>query len=503
MHIKNFIKQYHNHPVLFIGTGISLRYLENSYSWDGLLSKIAYDLMENEEYYLELKYKYKQDDKYLFPKIATELEQKFDEIAACDRNGKFKEINDMFFENLKNNVQISRFKIYIAKLLENLKYRDDKKEELLQLKKIRKNISSIITTNYDLLVEDVFDFIPLVGNNILLSNPYGSVYKIHGCVNSPNEIVITQQDYENFNNKYELIRAQLLSLFIHNPIIFIGYSIEDKNIKNLLRTIFTYVDPKSDVAEKIRNNFLLVEYEDGVTDTFVTEYDIKLEKFPLIRINKIKTDNFSKIYSAISELHLPISAMDIRKVESIVKEIHEGGKIEVHITEDLNDLANSDKVLAIGTKKTIKYEYQTSKEMMKNYFVIIDESNSQLLSLIDKLKISSNQYFPIFGFSRLNKNIHATEQLKQQQKTNITNALNKIDSRIGTQFIRGSTTIADILQNDNISNTNKDNAILYAVMNGFLELDDLENYLRSYADKNSTNYRKLLCAYDLKKYGEQ
>ena len=248
---------------------------------------------------------------------------------------------------------------------------------------------------------------------------------------------------------------------------------------------------------------MLVEYEEGIDDTLVTEYDIKLEKFPLIRINKVKTDNFSEIYNAISDLHLPISAMDIRKVENIVKEIHEGGKIEVHITEDLDGLANSDKVLAIGTTKTIKYEYQTSKEMMKNYFIIIDESNKQLLSLVDKLKISSSQYFPVFGFSLLNENINSSAKLKEQQRNNISSALEKIDTRIGTQFITSNTSVNDILQNSDISNTNKDNAILYATINNLLELNDLEIYLRDYTDKNSTNYRKLLCAYDLKKYGEQ
>ncbi len=239
-----------------------------------------------------------------------------------------------------------------------------------------------------------------------------------------------------------------------------------------------------------------------MTDTLVTEYDIKLENFPLIRINKVKTDNFSEIYNAISELHLPISAMDIRKVENIVKEIHEGGKIEVHITEDLDDLSNSDKVLAIGTKNTITYEYQTSNEMMKNYFEILDESNSQLLSLIDKMNISSSQYFPIFGFSLLNHGIQSATRLKQQQEENISSALERVDNRISTQFITGSTNVNNILQDENISNTNKDNAILYAVMNDFLDLDDLENYLRGYTDKNSTNYRRLLCAYDIKRYKE-
>ncbi len=50
-----------------------------------------------------------------------------------------------------------------------------------------------------------------------------------------------EEDYDYFDNKYELIRAQLLSLFIHNPVIFIGYSISDRNIQQILKTIFSYV----------------------------------------------------------------------------------------------------------------------------------------------------------------------------------------------------------------------------------------------------------------------
>lgn len=159
--------------------------------------------------------------------------------------------------------------------------------EILELKKVRKNISSIITTNYDTFIEDIFEFNPLIGNEILLSNPYGSVYKIHGCVKYPDKIIITHDDYERFEKRYELIRAQLLSLFIHNPIIFLGYSVSDDNIKKLLRTIFSYVNPKTDEAEKIRNKFLLVEYDKGSQNTTITDHDIDIEGFSTIRINRL------------------------------------------------------------------------------------------------------------------------------------------------------------------------------------------------------------------------
>lgn len=276
-----------------------------------------------------------------------------------------------FFSKIKG-IDNSRFKIYISQLLADNSFKPEMLEEINTLKTIRKNISSVITTNYDNLVEQVFQFDPLVGNNILLSNPYGAVYKIHGSIENPSSIIITAGDYRNFDTKYELIRAQLLSLFMHNPIIFIGYSLTDENIKKLLHTIFSYVNADSETAEKIRNNFLIIERDHGSENTEVIPFDIIVDN-KNIRVNKIKTDNFTAVYQALSELRLPISAMDIRKVQDIVGDIYKGANgIKVEITEDLATRKNSDKVLAIGTDKTIKYQYQTSKELMVDYFSVIE-----------------------------------------------------------------------------------------------------------------------------------
>ncbi|EGK2641169.1 SIR2 family protein, partial [Listeria monocytogenes] len=269
-------------------------------------------------------------------------------------------------------------KIYISKLQDDLSIKKDKQAEITALKKVRKNIGSTITTNYDELIEDLFEFSPLVGNDILLSNPYGSVYKIHGCVTNPDKIIITNEDYTLFDKKYELIRAQLLSLFIHNPIIFIGYNIGDDNIRKLLKTVFTYVPPNSEVAQKIKSNFLVVEYDKGSTNLEVHDYDIVLEDMVTIRVNKIKTDNFIEIYNSIASIQLPVSAMDIRKVQSVVKDIYEGGNIQVSIVDDVNKLKNDEKVLAIGSINRISYDFQTAGELMENYFKIIEEDNFQL-----------------------------------------------------------------------------------------------------------------------------
>lgn len=501
MQIKEFIAKYTNHPVLFIGTGLSLRYLKNSYSWDNLLKQIILDVTKDEEDYLNIKSRHQKEGYYQYPEIAKEVEDFFNRSLEKDRNGRFKTVNDRFFEGMKKGENVSRFKIYIADLLKNTDFKTEKKEELSAFTKIRKNISSIITTNYDNFIEEVFTFKPLIGNDILLSNPYGSVYKIHGCVTKPSSIIITSKDYEAFENKYELIRAQLLSLFIHNPIIFIGYNLSDNNIKSILRTIFSYVDANSSVSERIRNNFLVVEYKENEMKTDVVEFDVVIDSNTSIRINKIKTDNFEEIYNALSELHLPISAMDVRKVQSIVGDIYAGTNgIKVYITEDIDSLANGDKVIAIGSKKTINYQYLTQKEMLADYFAIMEEANAQRISIIDKYPIQSSQYFPIYGFSTINHDLVAAEKLKQNQYKKISDLREKLNEK--RKVHNSHTTIEDIENDSDIPMSSKNMAIAYGIISKQIPLDTLETYLKSFSPKGSTDYNRLLVLYDYMKYGE-
>ena len=497
MDIKDFISRYRNHPVLFIGSGLSMRYIQTSYTWDGLLKKIASEINPNPEYFWDLKADNMHGDYVIYEKVATNLEKDFNELLKHHRNGKFAEINNIFYKNMEKGKKVSRFKIYISTLLKDIRIKDSVEAEISELKKARKNVSSIITTNYDQMVESIFSFNPLIGNNILLSNPYGSVYKIHGCVTAPETIIITEEDYKVFDKKYELIRAQLLSLFVHNPIIFLGYSIGDRNIKDLLKTIFSYVDYNSPEAKKIRDNFLLVEHDSESMNHEVVEHDIDMDN-QTIRINKIKTDDFTSIYQAIASLLLPVSAMDIRKVQNVYHYICEGGDIKVSFTDDLDKLDNADKVLVVGSKKKITYVYTTASSIMANYFQIIDEENIQVLELINKQKIQSNQYFPVFAFSRIYHEICNVDTLKIRQKDKIETILH--NAKPCCKGIHDTPT--SLLNDDKIPNTYKVTEMVCSIMNGTMDLNSVETYLRHSTNdyKGTTNYRKILCAYDLKKY---
>lgn len=60
-----------------------------------------------------MKSKYEKDGENDYTKIVKELELEFNEVLKCYRHGEFKEINDQFYENMEQGINISRFKLCI------------------------------------------------------------------------------------------------------------------------------------------------------------------------------------------------------------------------------------------------------------------------------------------------------------------------------------------------------------------------------------------------------
>ena len=191
--------------------------------------------------------------------------------------------------------------------------------------------------------------------------------------------------------------------------------------------------------------------------------------------------------------------MDIRKVQNIVKEIYAGGNIKVNVMEELDSLDNKDKILAIGSSKTISYQYLNASQTINNYFKIIDESNSQMLTLINKYTIPTSQYFPVFAFSTIYTDIKRLPDLKSQQKEKIKAKVDSVSSLCKVEHSK----IDHIMSDTNITQSNKNSAILWGIYNDHLGLDEVEQYLRTFDGKTNTDYRCLLCAYDLKRYNTE
>ena len=340
MTISEFISKFRTHPVLFIGAGISLRYYEGAYSWDSLLKTIATELDKGSiRLYFDLRNKAMDAQGICdYPSLATSLEEEID-TRLRDASPKDESIpqiwgvvNKVFYEAAGSYRKTSRLKIWVKELLSVLALNPLREYEIPSFKKACEKVASIVTTNYDTFVEDHLGFTPLLGNDILLSNPYQSVYKIHGSVTDPSNMVLTREDYDLFNHRYELIQAQLISLFIHNPIVFLGYSINDANIQKLLSVIFSYVDRNSDLGRKVAENFLCVQYERDSENINIQEetFHMRLgEREADIPINVLKTDKFIALYDALSNLQLPVEAIHLKRVEHAFHRIKLGGEIAV------------------------------------------------------------------------------------------------------------------------------------------------------------------------------
>lgn len=150
--------------------------------------------------------------------------------------------------------------------------------------KYRNNLRDIITTNYDTNVEYCMENkVSVVSRNLNSINDIkydNKLYKIHGCVNDDDKeglggtnIIITEKDYNNFQLKNKYLFYKTYSIFTEKKIVFIGYSINDPNIRSLLNDVIE--ESKGKIAfqlywiNKVRVSDLDRQY-------YEKEYNIKI-----------------------------------------------------------------------------------------------------------------------------------------------------------------------------------------------------------------------------------
>lgn len=245
--IKSCLEGLQVQPILFMGAGVSQRYLKAP-DWENLLKYLAETcplITRPYGYYSQTR----NDNK---PLIASDFSESYAEWAWDVGTSRYPE---QYF-NGKSSKDIY-IKHEIATLLNNLSDSVDFSameytEEIEKLKKVRPH--AIITTNYDDLLEKIFDnYQPIVGHNVVTVNytTYGEIMKIHGSSKEPESIIITNEDYVEFYKRKKYISAKLLTYFVEHPLFFIGYSINDENIKAILSDIDEIISPNNALIPNI------------------------------------------------------------------------------------------------------------------------------------------------------------------------------------------------------------------------------------------------------------
>ncbi len=348
--LKHLIKNDHQ-PLLFVGSGLSIRYLglEN---WEGLLRKFAKQATDNSlayEMYVQTA-KSMECKEGLFPKVAELIERDFNQkwFTSADYEANRKLHAELAKEG------ISPFKIEIAN------YMKEKSQhplaayatEIELFKKLEKrSISGVVTTNYDSFLEDCFpSYTQYIGQEQLFFSPLhgiSEIYKIHGCCTRPGTIVINESDYVDFADTNAYLAAKLLTFFIEHPIVFLGYSISDSNIERILKSIVRCLSKEN--LEKMKERLFFIVRAKGDEAEDISTYTKAFEGGKSIDMTKIRLKTYEPLYQAMLENQAKYNAPVLRRLKQDIYELvltnKPSGKIR---TVNLEDEKLEDVEIVVG-----------------------------------------------------------------------------------------------------------------------------------------------------------
>jgi hypothetical protein len=292
--IQNCVEQMGCQPILFVGSGLSRRYLATP-SWAGLLDEMGKrcPLIENEFAYFQQKI-------INFPEIGSEFAKFYREWAWG--KGRVQFPSDLFAANVPADTYI---KFCVSEFISNSTSEKIKtflngqfKNEIDALREIKPH--ALVTTNYDTMLEKIFsEYTPVVGQKILTGSALsvGEIFKIHGCISEHNSLVLTKEDYDFFTKRKKYLSAKLLTFFSEHPLIFIGYSATDKNIRDILSDID---EALPQMGGLIPNVFFVEWAPAGSGASFPeTEKLIAVDEGRSVRVHCIQTDKFDWVFKTL------------------------------------------------------------------------------------------------------------------------------------------------------------------------------------------------------------
>lgn len=488
-------------PYLFIGSGFSRRYA-NTPDWEGLLKEIC---RNNGIQYNVLAYQNKIDntDKVDCPAIATEIEKKLYEIYLDNDN----EYDYRQYNPIKRIVSEQLKRIQITK--------DDKYQlEIDNFKVLTNKISGIITTNYDLLLEELCEkekFVSIIGQKgLLLKNEavfVNEIYKIHGCITEEESIILTKEDYNNFLEKQKYILGKLMVIFTEYPIIFLGYDLKDNNILKILEDLSISLSP--DELDKISKKWLFVSWKKNEKELKLSDYSISLNesKTEKITLNCIQTDNFIELFKFLNNVDykLNIKKGALKKIRSVLNEYQIAPSGQKAITFDKELLKeveqnNNIKELSINIGMVTKFVRLDKFKIIYDFLFTDDVKDYKSKEYIDEYAEKTRKgsfFFPrykFFGAEELSKNEIENKTIDNLNiaKTNKKINESEIYSEKNLYFVLNYW--ENLYRNGELKNQNikKLENYLKCKMSGIRNLNDYNNNFGN----EDTNFRKMIVLLD-------
>lgn len=512
-------------PILFVGSGITKRYIENSPDWHELLKSFWDKLDFGNSFYGQLNIIKSEIDK---ESIVGDVEKEFlanIKIASMitDRfveyfNKELITINDFTPEDSYKK-GICPFKMAISNEFRNYDLKNEKQNEIQAFRNLVKKSQFIITTNYDDFIENLCknkknneNLVKYVGANGFFSQTENAseIYKIHGCVEYPNEIIIDEKDYSEFGKKEILVSAKIVSMLMDNPIVFLGYSLTDLNIRNIIKNVSAALS--DDEIKVFSKRVAIVEWkpdERNILEEIVDDRDLG------VSLRVIKTDNYEELFNRLSSINQGMSMSLVRKFKSKIKILiddraKEGALETVLISEkDIDEIdVNKEKnlVIALGTDKLV-FQIPNSLSYCIDYISEKDEIPTEiklrfLCSQNSTTRLPVNRVLTKKVIER--SSLYSGEKEKLLQRIRYVSDFNYHFKKISQSQVFIETENLELIIKEKKGKIKTYETIAYNIER--LDLEKVKAYIlnslekmKDEGDAISTSFRKLLLLYDIVK----
>jgi len=332
-------------PVIFAGTGLSIRYF-GAPSWDGLLETLVEDcdgLGKEYGYYRQTRdptevgqFLSEQYAEWAWSEYGDHDEDDESELSGWDET-LFDHENDrdVFLKAKIADLIQEMTPETVDDLYEDTVHESISLDEALREIDLLQEIQphAVITTNYDRFFEAIFneeisdanlldddrvgsagfnrdkeidpEDIPsyrvVVGEQVLRTRyrNIGEILHIHGSVSNPTSLVLTEDDYREFNNRRRYLSSKMLTYFAEHPLLIVGYRPDDPNVQQVL----TWADEVLSDDQSITEDIYFIRWDEDVEerDTYPREHDIKLDDGGHLRVKSIIADDFDWVFEAFAQ----------------------------------------------------------------------------------------------------------------------------------------------------------------------------------------------------------
>lgn len=167
-------------------------------------------------------------------------------------------------------------------------------------------IGTFWTTNYDHLIEDNLKKsgrrvdVKIDNNDLSITPPNidTTVYKFHGDISRPYEAVLTRDDYESFDESHKLFIQTLRGDLISKTFVFVGYSLNDPDIQQILSKIRLLIGENIRMHYCFRKNLSIDMFKNSNAPENELEYgkikqELEINDLKRYGIHTILIDNYN------------------------------------------------------------------------------------------------------------------------------------------------------------------------------------------------------------------